>query len=159
MIFSWQVATYSDAHVTYAHGNSKLTDYRLKAGRFIWCWLKAQLRFGGYFEFLVFFLNFLGTDIFHYHLIRYIPRTCCKEAARPNMSPPTLLTYMVKFHQKLSGTFTFDLLHENTRWYVRWHWHKQVHMVLAYVPLQYLHLIFRTYLPRDLSYPYCYFSC
>jgi hypothetical protein len=53
------------------------------------------------------------------------------------MTTPALFAQVLKLHQQLPDALAFDLLHQITRWYVRWNRYKQVHVILAYVALQY----------------------
>src|SRR3954447_24830750 len=85
---------------------------------------------------LVLVSNVLGNN-----LIGYIPRTATEIAARPQVPSPKLLLQVRKFRQQMMGCFTLQPLQQSADRYLRRNRKEQMHMIVRYVPLHYLHFV------------------
>jgi len=87
------------------------------------------------------------------HLVRYITAACCKVPPGPQMSAPKLPTQMRELHQQLVTGLALEVLHHLTHRQIGRHRHKQMDMVFAYMPFNYLNVIRPTDLSHQFAHP------
>src|SRR3954452_14771543 len=84
---------------------------------------------------LVLISNVLGNNF-----VGYIPRTT-EIAARLQVPSLKLLLQVRKFRQQMMGCFTHQSLQQSADRYLRRNRKEQMHMILRYTPLHYLHFV------------------
>lgn len=87
------------------------------------------------------------------HFVRHVPAARCKVPSGPQMSPPKLPTQMRELHHQLVAGLPFEILHHFAHRQIGRHRHKQIDMVFAHVPFNYLNIIRPTDLPHQFAHP------
>src|SRR4051795_11939935 len=88
----------------------------------------------------------------------YIPRTATEIAARLQVPSPKLLLQVRKFRQQMIGCFTLQPLQQSPDRYLRWNRKEQMHMILRYVPLHYLHFVLPANVTDQVAHSHRYIS-
>src|SRR4051794_19755340 len=90
--------------------------------------------------------------------VGYIPRTATEIAARLQVPSPKLLLQVRKFRQQMMGCFTLQPLQQSADRYLRRNRKEQMHMILRYVPLHYLHFVLPANLTDQVAHSHRYIS-
>jgi hypothetical protein len=87
------------------------------------------------------------------HLVRYISAARCKVPSGPQMSAPKLPTQVRELHQQLVTGLALQVLHHLAHRQIGRHRHKQMDMVFAHMPFNYLNIIHPTDLSHQFAHP------